>query len=100
MDSALRAGVAVQVGNRAAPPVAKVPGRQSVVCLGAVSAVDQAQALRPVTVAGGSGSPRGTPHAGDEHARCSSSCMLTPGMNPGVRYTVGHNPGLGVRIRI
>ena len=36
MDSALWAGVAVQVGNRAEPPVAKVPGRQSVVCLGAV----------------------------------------------------------------
>src|SRR6266571_3438991 len=87
MDSAVRAGVAVQVGNRAAPPVAKVPGRQSVVCLGAVSAVDQAQALRPVRVAGDQDPPAEPPNAGDENARCSSSCLATPGMNPGFRST-------------
>src|SRR5712691_10480901 len=39
--------------------------------------------------AGGSGSPAEPPYAGDENARCGSSCMVTPGMNPGFRSTKG-----------
>jgi len=33
--------------------------------------------------------PAEPPNASDENAMCSSSCLVTPGMNPGFRSTVG-----------
>jgi len=39
--------------------------------------------------------PAEPPNAGDESARCGSSCMVTPGMNPGFRSTVGNKSAGG-----